>query len=50
MAVIKPVSAETATKELFKSKGDELVYHTDNENIVLEVRQEVGFRRAGCQV
>lgn len=45
IAVIKPVSDEIATKELLKSKGDELVFHTANENTVLEVRQDVGIRR-----
>lgn len=45
MAVISPVSDEMATKELLKSKGDELVYHTIHENIVLEIRQDVGLRR-----
>ncbi|MFD2654908.1 hypothetical protein [Gracilibacillus thailandensis] len=45
IAVIEPVSDELATKELLQSKGDELVYHTANENIVLEVRQDVGLRR-----
>jgi hypothetical protein len=45
MAVIKPVSDEQATIELLNSKGDELVYHTANENIVLEIRQDVGLRR-----
>ena len=38
IAIIKPILDELATKELLKSKGDELVYHTANENIVLEVR------------
>ncbi|MDC3413503.1 hypothetical protein NC797_11905 [Aquibacillus sp. 3ASR75-11] len=45
IAVIKPISDELATKELLKSKGDELVYHTTNENILLEVRQDVRLRR-----
>lgn len=45
MAVITPVSDELATKELLKSKGDELVYHTAHKNIVLEIRQDVGLRR-----
>src|SRR5690625_2714562 len=45
MAVIKPVPDELATKELLKSKGDELVYHTVHEDIVLEIRQDVGLRR-----
>ncbi|MBP1971511.1 hypothetical protein J2Z83_003662 [Virgibacillus natechei] len=45
MAVITPVSDHLATKELLKSKGDELVYHTANESIVLEIRQDVGLRR-----
>ncbi|MBW8350900.1 hypothetical protein K0H71_15820 [Bacillus sp. IITD106] len=39
IAIIKPIPDELATKELLKSKGDELVYHTVNENIVLEVRK-----------
>jgi hypothetical protein len=45
MAVISPITNELATKELLKSKGDELVYHTIHENIVLEIRQDVGLRR-----
>lgn len=45
VAIIKPIPHESATKELLKSKGDEFVYHTVNENIVLEVRQDVGLRR-----
>lgn len=43
VAVIRPVSDESATKELLKSKGEDLVYHTSHENIVLEVRQSVGL-------
>lgn len=45
MAVIKSVPDELATKELLNSKGDELVYPTAHENIVLEIRQDVGLRR-----
>ncbi|MBT2218299.1 hypothetical protein F3157_19735 [Virgibacillus dakarensis] len=45
IAVIKPVSEKSATTELLNSIGDELVYHTAHENIVLEVRQDVGLRR-----
>ncbi|SHG52091.1 hypothetical protein [Ornithinibacillus halophilus] len=45
IAVIKPISEKNATRELLNSKGDELVYHTVNESIVLEVRQDVGLRR-----
>ncbi|MUV38697.1 hypothetical protein JNUCC1_02551 [Lentibacillus sp. JNUCC-1] len=41
MAVIRPVPDELATKELFKSKGEDLIYHTSHENIVLELRQDV---------
>lgn len=33
VAVIAPISDELATKELLKSKGDELVYHTVHESI-----------------
>lgn len=45
VAVIAPISDELATKELLKSKGDELVYHTTHESIILEIRQDVGLRR-----
>jgi len=45
MAVIRPVPDESATKELLGSKDENLVYHTSHENIVLEVRQDVGLRR-----
>lgn len=45
VAVIKSIPDELATKELLKAKGDELVYHTANEEIVLEIRQDVGLRR-----
>ncbi|HHW36292.1 MAG TPA: hypothetical protein GXX18_03225 [Bacillales bacterium] len=45
MAVITSVPDELATKELLKSRGDELVYHTIHENIVLEIRRDVGLRR-----
>lgn len=45
VAVISPVADEQATRELLNSKGDELVYHTAHENIVLEIRQDVGLRR-----
>lgn len=45
MAVIRPVLDELATKELLKSKDEDLVYHTSHANIVLEVRQDVGLRR-----
>jgi len=47
MAVIKSVPDELATQELLRSKGDEVVYHTAHENIVLEIRQDVGLRRLG---
>lgn len=45
VAIIKPLPQKLATRELLKSKDDELVYHTFNENIVLEIRQDVGLSR-----
>lgn len=33
-----------ATRELVRSKGDTLVYHTGNEKIILEIRKRPGFR------
>jgi len=44
MAVIGTVCDEHATRELLQSKGDRLVYHTNHEEIVLEVRGAIGFR------
>jgi len=45
VAVVKPIPDELATKELLNSKEDELVYHTSHDNIVLEIRQDIGLRR-----
>ena len=36
--------SKLATKELFKSKGDTIVYHTGSEKIVIEMRNAIGFR------
>ncbi|OAA90660.1 hypothetical protein [Clostridium ljungdahlii] len=45
MAIIKAIKDNReATKELVRSKGDVLVYHTGNEDIVLEVRNIKGYR------
>ncbi|MCL6446680.1 MAG: hypothetical protein K6U04_00780 [Armatimonadetes bacterium] len=33
-----------ATRELTRSKGDTLVYHTGNEEMVLEIRTRPGYR------
>lgn len=33
-----------ATKELLKSKGNNIVYHTGAEKVVIEMRNRVGFR------
>jgi len=35
IAVIRFVPGKSATKELLKSKGENLVYHTSHESIVL---------------
>ncbi|TCP29065.1 hypothetical protein EV207_113101 [Scopulibacillus darangshiensis] len=45
VALIGVVEDRNATNELLKSKGDEFVYHTTHENIVLEIRKDVGLRR-----
>jgi len=34
------------TSELMKCRGDRLVYHTGNENVILEVRTRPGLRGA----
>jgi hypothetical protein len=35
---------KVATKELLKSKGDTIVYHTASEKIVIEMRNPIGLR------
>lgn len=45
VAVIKPIeNKEQATQELVNSGGDTLVYHTDNEEIILELKNIKGYR------
>lgn len=41
MAIIKSIPNELVKKELLKSKGDEVVYHTTHEKIMLEICQDV---------
>lgn len=36
--------SKLATKELLKSKGNTIVYHTDSEKIVIELRTPSGLR------
>lgn len=46
MAVIKDFeNNREATRELVRSQGDTLIYHTGNEDIVVEVRNIKGYRR-----
>ncbi|MCR8631157.1 hypothetical protein [Paenibacillus radicis (ex Xue et al. 2023)] len=46
VAVIKPIQdAQEAWKELFSAKNERFVYHTSNENIVIEVRTKPMIRR-----
>lgn len=48
MAVIKAFEDNReATKELVRSKDDILVYHTGNEDIVVEIKNIKGYRRIG---
>jgi len=45
VAVIKPLKdGKEATTELVHSKDDVLVYHTKNEEIIIEIRNITGFR------
>lgn len=39
--------SKLATKELLKSKGDTIVYHTGSEKILIEVRNHTGLRGMG---
>ncbi|UQZ81719.1 hypothetical protein SK3146_00875 [Paenibacillus konkukensis] len=46
VAVIKPIpDAQEAMKELFAAKNERFVYHTSNENIIIEVRSKPMIRR-----
>ncbi len=45
IAVIGTITENEATKELLNSKGNVLVYHTSNENIILKIRNRIGLRR-----
>lgn len=45
VAVIRSISdPKEATRELVKSKGDTLVYHTSKEEIKIQIRYSLGFR------
>lgn len=46
VAVIRPIQdAQEAWKEIFSAKNERFVYHTSNENIVIEVRNKPMIRR-----
>lgn len=45
VAIIGSVDRSEATKELLKSKGDTVVYHTSKEEVVLIIRNNIGLRR-----
>jgi hypothetical protein len=45
VAIIDPIqNPKTATKELLKSKGNNIVYHTGSEKIIIEMRSPTGLR------
>jgi hypothetical protein len=45
VAVIDRIEdSKVATKELLKSKGDTIVYHTGAVKIIIEMRKLTGFR------
>lgn len=45
VAIIEPLDESEATDELLNSKNNELVYHTSNEEISLQIRNRLGLRR-----
>jgi hypothetical protein len=45
VAVIDRIEdSKVATKELLKSKGDTIVYHTGADKIIIEIRELTGLR------
>jgi len=45
VAIIRSISdSAEATEELMRSRGDTLVYHTRNEKMEMEIRNNPGFR------
>jgi len=45
VVIIRSISnSADATEELLRSRGDTLVYHTRNEKMELEIRNNPGFR------
>lgn len=45
VAIIRSISNSVeATEELMRSRGDTLVYHTRNEKMEMEIRNNLGFR------
>ena len=45
VAIIEPLDESKATNELLNSKDNELVYHTSNKEIHLQIRNRLGLRR-----
>ncbi|RSK51759.1 hypothetical protein [Bacillus canaveralius] len=51
VALVRPIKdSQEATKELINARKDTIVYHTDNEELVIEVRKTSGLRglRRNC--
>ncbi|RAW19270.1 hypothetical protein DC345_00330 [Paenibacillus taichungensis] len=46
VAVIGPISDEEATRELLNSRDKTLVYHTSKDQVVVQVRKNIGLRRS----
>ncbi|PLR80875.1 hypothetical protein CVD25_19420 [Bacillus canaveralius] len=45
VALVRPIKdSQEATKELINARKDTIVYHTDNEELVIEVRKTSGLR------
>lgn len=45
VAIIGPIKDEDATRELLSSKDKILIYHTSKDQIIVNIRRNIGLRR-----